>query len=118
MLPPCCHELGLLSDDYAAGDLVSRSPIDGAELGRVHAATPMEVERAIARSQEAFCALRALPAPLRGEAIRRFGAELRKHKSPLADLVTLECGKIRQEALGEVQEMIDIADFAVGLSRQ
>ena len=118
MPPPCFHDLGIADEDVEQGELVSTSPIDGAPLGRVHVATREEVTLAIERARTAFTALRTLPAPQRGEVIRRFGMELRTHKEALADLVTLECGKIRQEALGEVQEMIDICDFAVGLSRQ
>ena len=98
-----------------AGDLVSRSPIDGQEIGRVRSGQPDE---ACARAAEAFLQWRKVPAPRRGELVRLLGEELRAAKEPLARLVTLEAGKIVQESLGEVQEMIDICDFAVGLSRQ
>lgn len=99
-------------------DLVSFSPIDGRELGRVKSATPAEVSDAIGRAHEAFLTWRNVPAPRRGELVRLFGEELRAGKEALGRLVTQECGKILSEGLGEVQEMIDICDFAVGLSRQ
>ncbi|MFV3131768.1 aldehyde dehydrogenase family protein [Niveispirillum sp. KHB5.9] len=102
----------------ADGDIVSRSPIDGARLGAVKAHSAAEVDAALGRSAEAFKAWRTVPAPRRGELIRLFGEVLREHKADLGALVTLEAGKIVQEGLGEVQEMIDICDFAVGLSRQ
>ena len=95
-----------------------RSPIDGRELGSLPLATPREAEETIAASADAFAAWRAVPAPLRGEFVRAVGQRLREHKSDLAVVVTHEVGKITSEALGEVQEMIDICDFAVGLSRQ
>ena len=98
-----------------AGELVSRSPIDGSEIGRVAVGDP---GGAAARAQDAFLRWRTVPAPRRGELVRLLGEELRGAKEPLAQLVTLEAGKIVQESLGEVQEMIDICDFAVGLSRQ
>jgi len=99
----------------SAGDLVSYSPIDGREIGRVKAGDPA---CACAKAEEAFRVWKAVPAPRRGELVRLLGEELRAAKEPLARLVTLESGKIVQEGLGEVQEMIDICDFAVGLSRQ
>ena len=98
-----------------SGDLLSYSPIDGAEIGRVATGDPAE---AAARAQQAFLEWRTVPAPRRGELVRLLGEELRAAKESLARLVTLESGKIVQEGLGEVQEMIDICDFAVGLSRQ
>ena len=101
-----------------SGDHIVRSPIDGAEIGRVAFDTPASIEKKIAASVEAFHAWRDVPAPRRGELVRLFGEELRAHKDALGRLVTLEAGKILQEGLGEVQEMIDICDFAVGLSRQ
>ena len=100
------------------GDLVSRSPIDGQRIGSVESAGREQVEAACERAQEAFLAWRTVPPPRRGELVRLLGEELRTAKEPLARLVTLEAGKIVQEGLGEVQEMIDICDFAVGLSRQ
>src|SRR5579871_4342955 len=102
----------------AAGDHVVRSPIDGAEIGRIGFDGAKSVDAKIARGVEAFRAWRDVPAPRRGELVRLFGEELRAGKDRLGRLVTLEVGKILQEGLGEVQEMIDICDFAVGLSRQ
>jgi len=101
-----------------SGDHIVRSPIDGAEIGSVAFDTPASIEKKVAASVEAFRAWRDVPAPRRGELVRLFGEELRAHKDVLGRLVTLEAGKILQEGLGEVQEMIDICDFAVGLSRQ
>jgi len=97
------------------GDLVSRSPIDGTIIGRVE---PGDPEDACTRAAKAFEAWRTVPAPRRGELVRLLGEELRQAKPALARMVTLEAGKITAESLGEVQEMIDICDFAVGLSRQ
>jgi aldehyde dehydrogenase (NAD+) len=102
----------------ADGDLNSRSPIDAAVLGAVRASDPADVAEAVGRAALAFKTWRLVPAPRRGELVRLFGDELRAAKEDLALLVTLEAGKIRSEGLGEVQEMIDICDFAVGLSRQ
>ncbi len=103
---------------FGRGDLAVRSPIDGAEIARLVPDTAATVADRIAAATAAFAAWRRRPAPQRGELIRLFGEELRAHKEPLGRLVTLECGKILEEGLGEVQEMIDICDFAVGLSRQ
>jgi aldehyde dehydrogenase (NAD+) len=100
------------------GDLISHSPIDGREIGSVPSAAASVVNEAVARAQEAFLAWRTVPAPRRGELVRLFGEVLREEKDILGRLVSLEAGKILQEGLGEVQEMIDICDFAVGLSRQ
>jgi len=100
------------------GDHAVHSPIDGAEIGRVQFDSAAVIETKIANSAEAFKAWREIPAPKRGELVRLFGEELREHKDMLGTLVTCETGKIHQEGLGEVQEMIDICDFAVGLSRQ
>ena len=116
-MSPADEAAGLLEqfgiDD--AGDLASFSPIDGAEIGRV---TIGDAGAACERAASAFLEWRSVPAPRRGELVRLLGDELRAAKEPLARLVTLEAGKILQESLGEVQEMIDICDFAVGLSRQ
>ncbi|HZP85983.1 MAG TPA: aldehyde dehydrogenase family protein [Burkholderiales bacterium] len=98
--------------------LASRSPIDGATLATIAGAQAPDVDAAIGAAQEAFRAWRLRPAPQRGELVRRIGMHLRARKRELAQLVTLEVGKIVSEAEGEVQEMIDICDFAVGLSRQ
>jgi aldehyde dehydrogenase (NAD+) len=100
------------------GSLACRSPVSGETIGRVADATPEAAGQAIARAQGAFLAWRKVPAPRRGELVRRLGEELRAAKVPLGRLVTLEAGKILSEGLGEVQEMIDICDYAVGLSRQ
>jgi aldehyde dehydrogenase (NAD+) len=113
------HEiLKSLDVDVANGNVSCRSPIDGAEIGRVAYDDARTIEAKIARSVDAFRAWRDVPAPRRGELVRLFGEELRANKEALGRLVTLEAGKILQEGLGEVQEMIDICDFAVGLSRQ
>lgn len=105
-------------DIAVSGDHVVRSPIDGSELARVSFDDAATIDRKIAKSVEAFRQWREVPAPKRGELVRLFGEELRANKEALARLVTAENGKILQEGLGEVQEMIDICDFAVGLSRQ
>lgn len=99
-------------------DLVSRTPCDGACLATLRASTAAECEMAIKSGHEAFRTWRVVPAPRRGELVRLLGEVLREQKVDLARLVSLESGKILQEGLGEVQEMIDICDFAVGLSRQ
>ena len=99
----------------SSGDLASISPIDGQEIGRVATGDP---SRAAAAASSAFEQWRTVPAPRRGELVRLLGEELRANKESLARMVTLEAGKIVQEGVGEVQEMIDICDFAVGLSRQ
>ena len=103
---------------YQNGAHAVRSPIDGSTLAKVNYLPAAEVGQHIAASQTAFEAWRKIPAPRRGELVRILGEVLREHKADLAQVVTLEAGKITQEALGEVQEMIDICDFAVGLSRQ
>ncbi len=113
-----CGALGLDAGTLSQGDLDVHSPIDGAVIARVRTDSVAEVEAKVARADAAFVEWRRMPAPRRGELIRLFGEELRAHKEPLGGLVTAECGKILQEGLGEVQEMIDICDFAVGLSRQ
>jgi len=110
--------LGVQASAYAGGDLPVRSPVDGTSLGAVRSHTPEEVAAVVGRAAEAFDAWRAVPAPRRGELVRLFGEELRAAKDDLGLLVSLESGKIRSEGLGEVQEMIDVCDFAVGLSRQ
>ncbi|MGB4907845.1 MAG: aldehyde dehydrogenase family protein, partial [Tabrizicola sp.] len=109
---------GLTKTDLTGGTLAVHSPIDGAELARVHETAAADMPAIIARSQAAFRQWRDVPAPRRGELVRLLGEELRTAKAELGALVTLEVGKITSEGLGEVQEMIDICDFAVGLSRQ
>jgi aldehyde dehydrogenase (NAD+) len=98
--------------------LESSSPVDGALIGSVRGASKAEYDKAIATAQKGFEEWRTWPAPKRGEVVRQLGEELRKHKADLGKLVSYEMGKSYQEGLGEVQEMIDICDFAVGLSRQ
>ncbi|HRK42119.1 MAG TPA: aldehyde dehydrogenase family protein [Gemmobacter sp.] len=109
---------GLSAAELTGGTLAVHSPIDGALVAHVHETNPADMPGIIARSQAAFRAWRTVPAPRRGELIRLLGEELRAAKAELGALVTLEAGKITSEGLGEVQEMIDICDFAVGLSRQ
>ncbi len=101
-----------------SGSLVVNSPIDGQEIGRLKEHDKNYVLKAIEEADKAFQEWRAMPAPVRGELVRLFGEELRNNKEALGQLVTLECGKVLSEGLGEIQEMIDICDFAVGLSRQ
>ena len=113
------HEiLKALDVSATSGNISCVSPIDGAEIGRVAYDDAKSVDAVVAKSVEAFRAWRDVPAPRRGELVRLFGEELRANKEALGRLVTIEAGKILQEGLGEVQEMIDICDFAVGLSRQ
>jgi aldehyde dehydrogenase (NAD+) len=107
--------LGCIID---GGDLAVHSPIDGSRIGTVTTATVDDVNDAVEKSNAAFLTWRNVPAPRRGELVRLFGNALRAQKQDLARLVTLDCGKPLSEGLGEVQEMIDICDFAVGLSRQ
>jgi len=107
--------LGCIID---GGDLAVHSPIDGSRIGAVTTATVDDVNDAVEKSNAAFLTWRNVPAPRRGELVRLFGNALRAQKQDLARLVTLDCGKPLSEGLGEVQEMIDICDFAVGLSRQ
>ncbi len=111
---------GVFTGDWCGSGQVRKSisPIDGNVLAEVVTASPAEYERAVNRAQAAFQKWRILPAPKRGEIIRQLGNALRAAKRDLGMLVTLEAGKIIAEGQGEVQEMIDICDFAVGLSRQ
>ena len=118
MSDPLLRSLGLSPDALRDGDLIARSPIDGTVLARVRSHTPADIDAAIARAHLAFHRWRTVPAPRRGELVRLLGEELRANKAALGALVTLETGKIAAEGEGEVQEMIDICDFAVGLSRQ
>lgn len=96
----------------------SVSPVDGAQIGQVSITTPQDYDQIIQTASSAFATWRLMPAPQRGEIVRQFGDRLRALKTPLGQLVSYEMGKSLQEGLGEVQEMIDICDFAVGLSRQ
>src|SRR5687767_14868925 len=112
------QELGVDLSRHAGGDLVCRSPIDGSEIAVLRADRAADVQAKIGAAAEAWQQWREVPAPRRGELIRLFGDELRTHKAALGTLVSIEAGKILQEGYGEVQEMVDICDFAVGLSRQ
>ncbi len=102
----------------AGGSLEVRSPISGEAIGGVEPASGAEIHRVMETAHAAFLQWRDAPAPIRGELVRLFGEELRAHQAALGRLVSIETGKILSEGLGEVQEMIDICDFAVGLSRQ
>ncbi len=110
--------LGVAEALWTGGSRPIRSPVTGEIIAHVHDASRAEVAVAVERAHAAFLTWRNVPAPRRGELVRLFGEELRAAKSELGQLVTLEAGKIVSEALGEVQEMIDICDYAVGLSRQ
>ncbi len=112
------QKLGLRREQYTGGTMDVHSPITGEVIAKVHAATPIEAARAVENAHRAFLAWRDVPAPKRGELVRLLGEELRSHKAALGRLVSIEVGKIESEGLGEVQEMIDICDYAVGLSRQ
>ncbi|MCK0161357.1 aldehyde dehydrogenase family protein [Allomuricauda sp. F6463D] len=106
-------------DWFSNGNIIeSYSPVDGALIGKVKATTQEDYEKVILAAQKGFKTWRTMPAPQRGEVVRQFNDELRRLKKPLGKLVSYEMGKSYQEGLGEVQEMIDICDFAVGLSRQ
>jgi aldehyde dehydrogenase (NAD+) len=96
----------------------SFSPVDGKLIASVQSTTKADYEKVVKSAQKAFQEWRLIPAPKRGEVVRQIGDQLRKYKQPLGELVSYEMGKSLQEGLGEVQEMIDICDFAVGLSRQ
>ncbi|MFT4934688.1 MAG: aldehyde dehydrogenase (NAD+) [Pseudoalteromonas distincta] len=110
--------LGVDSALWQGGERTVTSPITGETVAKVKDATAAEVQSAIETAQAAFLAWRKVPAPRRGELVRLLGEELRSAKADLGRLVTLEAGKVVSEGLGEVQEMIDICDYAVGLSRQ
>ena len=120
--------LGIKSDNkgtstggkwFASGKVIeSYSPVDGKLIAKVTSSSSKDYEKVISEAEKAFKEFRLMPAPKRGEIVRQFGDKLRKHKDDLGKLVSYEMGKSLQEGLGEVQEMIDICDFAVGLSRQ
>jgi len=110
--------LGVAKALWTGGGRPVRSPVTGEVIGEVHDATPETASKAVDAAHQAYLAWRSVPAPRRGELVRLLGEELRAAKTDLARLVTLEAGKIVSEALGEVQEMIDICDYATGLSRQ
>jgi aldehyde dehydrogenase (NAD+) len=107
------------NNHFSNGELIeSYSPVDGQLIGKVKTTTADDYEKVMQTASEAFKTFRLMPAPKRGEIVRQFGEKLRKYKEPLGKLVSYEMGKSLQEGYGEVQEMIDICDFAVGLSRQ
>jgi aldehyde dehydrogenase (NAD+) len=112
------ESLGVPAALLTGGTRPARSPITGETITMLRDASPGDVTAAITRAVEAFAVWKSVPAPKRGEFVRLLGQELRAAKAPLGRLVTLEAGKILSEGLGEVQEMIDICDFATGLSRQ
>ncbi len=101
-----------------SGDIAARTPITGGEIGRLVGHDAADVDDAVHRAAVAFAVWRTTPAPFRGELIRRLADTLRAHQDDLAEIVSIEAGKIRSEGLGEVQEMINVCDFASGLSRQ
>jgi len=107
------------NNHFSNGSIIeSYSPVDGQLIAKVKTTTPEDYEKVMQTASEAFKTFRLMPAPKRGEIVRQFGEKLRKYKEPLGKLVSYEMGKSLQEGYGEVQEMIDICDFAVGLSRQ
>ena len=112
------QRLGVARSAYQGGDLTACSPLSGLPIAAVAQTTPQQATAAIGRAHAAYLAWRTVPAPRRGELVRLLGEELRAAKADLGLLVTLEAGKVGSEGAGEVQEMIDICDFAVGLSRQ
>src|SRR5690554_5529712 len=109
-----------IGTDWLGSDNMSSSysPVDGQMIAKVGLANEAVYDKVIHQAQEAFKTWRLMPAPARGEIVRQIGEKLRQHKMSLGKLVSYEMGKSYQEGLGEVQEMIDICDFAVGLSRQ
>jgi aldehyde dehydrogenase (NAD+) len=110
--------LGVNTDSIVGGDLAVHSPVTGEKIAALKSMSSAEANQAIEQAHDAFKAWRLVPAPKRGELVRLLGEELRAAKADLGRLVSIEVGKIPSEGLGEVQEMIDICDFAVGLSRQ
>ena len=118
MVDGLLESLGVPATAYKGGNHPVHTPIDGSQIASVTLESKAQVLAKIDVAQEAFLAWRNVPAPRRGELVRLFGEVLRAHKAQLGELVSIEAGKITQEGLGEVQEMIDICDFAVGLSRQ
>lgn len=112
------HALGLETPINNSTGLVVRTPIDGSILAQINVTSTARVSLPIERAHQRFLSWRNVPAPKRGDLVRAFGEAVRNHKEPLGRLITLETGKIVQEGLGEVQEVVDICEFAVGLSRQ
>ncbi|TIU12009.1 MAG: aldehyde dehydrogenase family protein, partial [Mesorhizobium sp.] len=111
-------KLGVAEAALSGGDLIVRSPVTGEQIAALKTISPADAAKTIDKAHMAFQAWRLVPGPKRGELVRLLGEELRAHKAELGRLVSIEVGKIPSEGLGEVQEMIDICDFAVGLSRQ
>jgi len=109
---------GITPQDIQGGSLEVRSPIDGARIAQVHETPPAAMAEVVARARTAFLQWRLVPAPVRGELVRLWGEELRAAKADIGHVVSVEVGKITQEGLGEVQEGVDICEFALGLSRQ
>ncbi|BAU74632.1 L-piperidine-6-carboxylate dehydrogenase [Metapseudomonas furukawaii] len=118
MVDELLKKLGVSASAYQGGDHPVHTPIDGSRIAQVTLESPEAVAGKIEAAHQAYLAWRDVPAPRRGELVRLFGEVLRQYKAELGELVSIEAGKITQEGLGEVQEMIDICDFAVGLSRQ
>ncbi|WP_139850555.1 L-piperidine-6-carboxylate dehydrogenase [Acinetobacter pullicarnis] len=118
MIQELLNKIGVDPAQYQNGSLEVKTPIDGSVIGQVVVHTVEETELQIQQAQQAYQQWKKIPAPRRGELVRIFGEVLRENKDELGALVSWEAGKITQEGLGEVQEMIDICDFAVGLSRQ
>lgn len=112
------EKLGVDKEAWTTGELAVDSPVSGEQIANVKMANAADVGGVVAKAQEAFTQWRKVPAPRRGELIRLLGEELRRSKEDLGMMVSIEAGKSVSEGLGEVQEMIDICDFAVGLSRQ
>ncbi|MCO8165768.1 aldehyde dehydrogenase family protein [Pseudomonas sp. 21LCFQ010] len=118
MVAKLLESLGVDKSAYTGGNHAVYTPIDGSQIGAVTLESKEQVAARVQSAHQAFLKWRSVPAPRRGELVRIFGEVLREHKAALGELVSIEAGKITQEGLGEVQEMIDICDFAVGLSRQ
>ncbi|MBC3434117.1 aldehyde dehydrogenase family protein [Pseudomonas sp. BW16M2] len=118
MVAALLERLGVAAAAHTQGDYPVHTPIDGSRIASVKLLCKADTIARIDQAQQAFETWRSVPAPRRGELVRLFGEVLREHKADLGELVSIEAGKITQEGLGEVQEMIDICDFAVGLSRQ
>ncbi|KNX80717.1 aldehyde dehydrogenase, partial [Pseudomonas sp. 250J] len=118
MVAALLERLGVAAAAHTQGDYPVHTPIDGSRIASVKLLGKADTVARIDQAQQAFETWRSVPAPRRGELVRLFGEVLREHKADLGELVSIEAGKITQEGLGEVQEMIDICDFAVGLSRQ
>ena len=118
MIKTYMQAMGVDEQQYKQGNYKVRSPITGEQIGAINLDGKDAVDVKVKNAVAAFKAWRQVPAPRRGELVRIFGEILREHKENLGALVSWEAGKIKQEGLGEVQEMIDICDFAVGLSRQ